>query len=79
MSLLVAEGEKLKHTLSESRKNISDTRTECKSTFPAVLACDTIPDEQGLQNDANFNLVPNITDTKVKVQDVIETNLTQEA
>ncbi|KAK3704035.1 hypothetical protein QZH41_017977, partial [Actinostola sp. cb2023] len=75
---LVTDGKEIIQRLSESRNNITSAKQDCQ-LIANSSACNDIPDGDVLQGDADFTQVPNITTTKTKVQDVVKSNLTQEA
>ncbi|XP_078346654.1 prominin-1-A-like isoform X2 [Oculina patagonica] len=76
-SSLVSKSNNIQHELTTAQQNLTDAQDKCKNNGGGGT-CNEIPVGNELATEANFTKVPNVTDTHKKVEDVVQTNLTDE-
>lgn len=69
--------EELEIGLNDTRNNLTDIQNECRTLGPAQF-CDDISTD-GLETQANFTNLPNVTEQLANVEDVISNDFEKSA
>ncbi|XP_068695696.1 prominin-1-like [Montipora foliosa] len=75
---LVVKTNEINNELNTAQENLTAAMEKCKQKAGAQTAqCNEIPSGGGLETEANFTKVPNITVEENKIKEVAKTNLTE--